>query len=481
MQVSRLGTTVARYIAYALSVATVIGWSVDSAGAQDCPRFAGPVVTGHLTDTRWTDISGLAASRTNAGVFWFHNDGGPGASGSGDFFAVDGAGRLIAAFRLDGVNTLEARGEGRVDIEGVAIGPVGPEGETYLYFGDIGGNLYPGGRNELRVFRVREPQVSVAEHHTEMAVITDYETFKVGYPSGIRTDAETLMVDTNEDVYIVTKAPSTGTSTVYLKVAPHWDGSVSSLEEVATLQFGSGTLPGNRSATAGDISIDGDEALIRSYSHVFMWVKPPGITWGDAFTSVTPCTLPAAQGGGYEAITFDHRGTHYHDTYDSQGSTSAAEPLNFYERADDPPPAGPRFFEVVARHSGKCLDVRAASTDDLAPIIQWDCHGRENQQWRFEPVGDGYYRMIVRHSSKALDVSGASAEDLGLIIQYQSHGGENQHWRLDPLEDGYYRITARHSGKALDVLGVSLESGAELVQYGPHTGENQQWLLRIIQ
>jgi len=385
MRVSQIRTGVTRQIRYVLSVAVVVGSLVSSVGAQNCPQFAAPVVTGRLTDSRWTDISGLTASRKNPGVFWFHNDGGPGASGSGDFFAVDREGRLLAAFRLDGVNSLQARGEGRVDIEGVAVGPAGPDGATYIYFGDIGGNLYSTSRNELRIFRVMEPQVSLAESDAGMVPITDYETFKVSYPNGLRRDAETLMVDMNGDLYIVTKAPNTGTSTVYLKAAPHSDRSNSTLEKVATLQFGSANLPGNRSATAGDISIDGDKALIRTYSNVFMWMKPTGMPWGDAFASVTPCALPAAQGGGYEAIAFDHTGTYYYDTYDSQGSASAAEPLNFYERADEPPPPPElRFFEVVARHSGKCLDVSGASADNLAPVIQWDCYRGENQQWRFE-------------------------------------------------------------------------------------------------
>lgn len=479
MRVSQIRTTVRHQFRYALSLALVLGWLIGSVCAQNCPQFAAPVVTGQLTDSRWTDISGLAASRRNPGVFWFHNDGGPGAAGSGDFFAVNREGRLLAEFRLNGVNTLQAQGEGRVDIEDVAVGSAGPNGETYLYFGDIGGNLYSTSRNELRIFRVTEPQVSLTGSSTGIAVITDYETFKVSYPDGIRGDAETLMVDANEDIYIVTKALTSGTSRVYLKDAPHLNGSTTTLEQVATLQFGSGSLPGNRSATAGDISVDGDEALIRSYSNVFMWTKPPGMTWGDAFASVPPCTLPAAQGGGYEAVAFDHTGTHYYDTYDSQGSISTTEPLNFYGRVGAPPP-GLEFFEVVARPSGKCLDVGGASTDNLASVIQWDCHGGANQQWQFVPLSDGYYRVVARHSGKVLDVYGVSTDDLAPIIQYESHGGLNQQWSLEPVGDGYYRILARHSGKALDVLVASQENWTGIIQYAPHGGENQQWLLRVV-
>ena len=136
------------------------------------------------------------------------------------------------------------------------------------------------------------------------------------------------------------------------------------------------------------------------------------------------------------------------------------------------------YYQLIALHSGKCLDVAGASHEDLAPAIQWDCGAGESQQWRFEQVEDGYYRITVRHSGKALDVSGASPDDAAAVIQYTPHGGENQQWRLEPLGSNHYRLVARHSGKALDVSGVSLENGASVIQYTGHGGPNQDWLLQ---
>ena len=92
------------------------------------------------------------------------------------------------------------------------------------------------------------------------------------------------------------------------------------------------------------------------------------------------------------------------------------------------------YSRIVSRHSGKCLDVSGNSLDDGASIIQWQCHGGENQQWRLELVADfgGYFyaRIVSRHSGKCLDVSGGSADDGASIIQWQCHGGENQNWLL---------------------------------------------------
>jgi len=36
---------------------------------------------------------------------------------------------------------------------------------------------------------------------------------------------------------------------------------------------------------------------------------------------------------------------------------------------------------IVARHSGKALDVEFASPDDGARVIQYTPHGGANQQW----------------------------------------------------------------------------------------------------
>jgi len=401
-------------VRYILIAVFISGWLVVPTWAQNCPQFAAPLTTGYLSDPRWTDISGLAASRGNPGVFWFHNDGGPGAAGSGDFFAVSGAGTLLAEFRLNGVSSLEARGEGRVDVEGIAVG-LGPGGYSYIYLADMGGNLYSGGgRNTVRIFRVREPQVSLGGSEG-MVVLTEYETFKLSYPNGVIRDAETLMVDINQDIYIVTKAPNTGTSTVYLKAAPHQDATTTTLQSVATLQFGSGSLPGNRSATAGDISVDGDEALIRTYSNVFRWVKLPGMTWGDAFASVTPCVLPAASGGGYEAVAFDHAGTHYYDTYDSQGSTSATEPLNFYERVTVTT-AGLQYYPLATPI--RLLDTRPSEPACDAPGAPLVAGATRTEAARTACVGIPSNAQVIVGNATAVNTAAGSAD--GFITLYPS-------------------------------------------------------------
>jgi hypothetical protein len=137
-------------------------------------------------------------------------------------------------------------------------------------------------------------------------------------------------------------------------------------------------------------------------------------------------------------------------------------------------------YEIVARHSGKCVDVAAKSVHDGGQVLQWSCHGGANQQWRIEAAGDGYSRLIAQHSGKCLDVDGWSVADGVQLQQWACHGGENQQWALQPLGDGYVSLVGRYSGLAVDVNGASGADGAPIIQYSPHGGANQQWVLRPV-
>jgi len=100
--------------------------------------------------------------------------------------------------------------------------------------------------------------------------------------------------------------------------------------------------------------------------------------------------------------------------------------------------AGPVYwYQVIARHSGKCLDVANASLKHAANVIQGVCGGPAayNQQWRIRYVegGDGAARVIARHSGMCLDVAYARLEHGANVVQGVCGGagsGANQLWRF---------------------------------------------------
>ncbi len=83
-----------------------------------------------------------------------------------------------------------------------------------------------------------------------------------------------------------------------------------------------------------------------------------------------------------------------------------------------------------ALHSLKVMDAMNGSPDNGTPIIQWDQHGGNNQQFRIEPLGDNQFALRAVHSGKVLDVSGISRENGAQIHQWDWVGGNNQRWRI---------------------------------------------------
>ncbi len=137
---------------------------------------------------------------------------------------------------------------------------------------------------------------------------------------------------------------------------------------------------------------------------------------------------------------------------------------------------GDGYEQLTVRHSGQCVDVRNASGDNNAAVIQWGCNGGYNQQWRFQSVGGGYVQIVARHSGKCLDVTGASTSDGAAIIQYTCGTGYNQHWSVQDAGGGYVRLVARHSGKCMDLPSSSQDQNVQFKQYGCNGGYNQQFM-----
>ncbi|WP_405652365.1 RICIN domain-containing protein [Streptomyces sp. NBC_00019] len=97
-------------------------------------------------------------------------------------------------------------------------------------------------------------------------------------------------------------------------------------------------------------------------------------------------------------------------------------------------------YTVVNELSGKCLDVSSASTADGAAVVQYTCNGATNQQFTLTPVtalGNSHdYQLVAGHSGKCVDVSNVSTTAGALIHQWTCDPGsalsnkKNQIWRL---------------------------------------------------
>jgi aryl-phospho-beta-D-glucosidase BglC (GH1 family) len=133
-------------------------------------------------------------------------------------------------------------------------------------------------------------------------------------------------------------------------------------------------------------------------------------------------------------------------------------------------------YRIVARHSGKVVDVQGTATTDGANVHQWTYYGGNSQRWTVTHLGNNVYQIIGVGSGKALEVASTSTAN-GTNVDIRTYSGaNNQKWTISATSGGYYRLTpVSSSGSALDVSGVSTADGANIHQWSWTGGNNQQW------
>ena len=303
---------------------------IATTGATDyrpiLPQFAPGAQVGTIQHSAINEASGIAASRKNADVLWLHNDSGDSAR----VFAMNTAGMHLGIYNLSGISA--------TDWEDMAIGPGPVAGRDYLYLGDIGDNNAV--RSSICVYRVKEPTVSASQPPVNVN-LTGVATLKFVYEDGAR-DAETLMIDSQTgDLYIVSKRESQ--SRVYRAAAADLvPGPTITLRRVAMLPWGW--------ATAGDISPQGDEIVIRGYSNASVWSRPPGTNLWDAFNG-TAYNAPLVSEPQGEAVGYDANGMGYYTTSEGTG-----RPIYYFTRNPGP---GPVYFYI--EEPGRWSGIRVAS------------------------------------------------------------------------------------------------------------------------
>ena len=254
-----------------------------------------------LDDKRMNETSGIAASVTNPGLYYAHNDSGD----SSRFFAITPNGHLQAIYYFNGDPSLPL---GVKDCEDIAVGPGPDNNASYVYIGDIGDNN--GKRKDIVIYRIKEP----ALHFPTPSVLVDHldaTPLVLHYPDGPR-DAETLMVDPIDKlIYIISKREDS--VHVYSTPLGFKAHDTVTLTKNTDLYF-SGT---NKWITAGDISHTGDQILVKSYRKVYYWPRPSQEPVWKTLQR-PPAILPYIVEPQGEAIGFNLDGTGYYTTSEGE-------------------------------------------------------------------------------------------------------------------------------------------------------------------
>ncbi|OUJ72457.1 OmpA family protein [Hymenobacter crusticola] len=154
----------------------------------------------------------------------------------------------------------------------------------------------------------------------------------------------------------------------------------------------------------------------------------------------------------------------------------ASEPL----RAQQPAflPDENSYYGVIARSSGRSLDVVNASAEPGAATVQWEFTQAPSQQWRFVRVSPGsvYFRIEAKHSGACLTVE--KNEENSPLVQRPWSGSFYQQWALTsggPI--GSIQLLNRGTERCASLAAADKANGTPVVAQQAQNRATQQWRL----
>jgi len=277
-----------------------------------------------LADPAINESSGLAAGRTNPGVFWTHNDSGS----RPQVFAFTMQGKALATVTVTG-----ARARDWEDMASFTH-----NGRGVLLAADVGDNSANRALYTLYVFH--EPRLRTQKGAMQ-GTVKLVQTINFKYEDGPH-NCESIAVDpTDRTIYLVSKVGG-GECKVYSLAWPKRSQKGPHVARpVATLK-----IP---TTTAMDISSDGLRAVVLTYGPAFEYARRVTETWTQGFARPGRriAMPPRAQG---ESICYGPDGKTLYLTSECKGKNSAnPSPLLEIPVIKDLPAAGGTVVKAKPR------------------------------------------------------------------------------------------------------------------------------------
>ncbi|UOQ55452.1 RICIN domain-containing protein [Hymenobacter cellulosivorans] len=136
------------------------------------------------------------------------------------------------------------------------------------------------------------------------------------------------------------------------------------------------------------------------------------------------------------------------------------------------------WYGVVARGSGRSLDITGSSSEAGVAAVQWEFTHAASQQWRFVRITPGgeYYRLEAKHSAKCLTVE--KPDENAPLAQRPWTGSLYQQWKLVPAGPiGSYELVNRGNDKCAAIAAADKFNGTPVVAQRPANRATQQWRL----
>lgn len=188
-------------------------------------------------------------------------------------------------------------------------------------------------------------------------------------------------------------------------------------------------------------------------------------------------------GGGHfttAAFTTNYDGFYLFD--DPKLTRPFADELDRLYALATPPKAHPSAATVRLTHKtdGRCLTIEGASTaDDPNVVTARGCDpSAAHQTFDLVPESSGGYRIVAKHSGKCLDVWTAATSPGASVGQHACGTQANQLFFLAAQDDGTFRLVAAHSLLALAPTGAG--DGQKIAQSAFVPGAALEWTVSTL-
>jgi hypothetical protein len=294
-----------------VSVGLLVGMSACSAQDPPAKKVAQKAEffrqTGLVKPAEIQESSGAAASFHSPNAFWTINDSGHSAS----VYCLSLTGDLQATVALEGAQNRDWESMTRFTLAS----------KHYLVVAEVGDN---GSRHDrCRLYIFQEPKIENAKKPLTLKIVPIAIEFN--YPDGSR-DCESVAIDpATNDIWLfeklmqlnfrrkphVYRIPSKDWLPRLSKavpndphLAPQKTGPKSDAESPNRLTAQRLGAMNHRFITGGEFSPDGNQLVLRTYTHAIYYQKRENDTWAEQFFKLQPVMLPLPIQSQGEAITF---------------------------------------------------------------------------------------------------------------------------------------------------------------------------------
>lgn len=128
---------------------------------------------------------------------------------------------------------------------------------------------------------------------------------------------------------------------------------------------------------------------------------------------------------------------------------------------------------MVARHSGKCVDVPGATSSAGVGLQQWVCNGTVAQSFSFNATSDGFYRIVPgTHSGLCLQAGASGTQVTQAACSTTSNA---QKWSVSQGSDGAYQVKTQGGTTCLNLAGANSNDGAQLITWACGADANMKF------